>query len=728
VQYFSPVLTGRDLLSMYRSASLVNRAALFLLAIPCFMPGAWRLLQKGITEPIGLLSDFGLGMVVFLLAVVSPRWLRMIPMLLWAVFQAGAQELFAAMHRLPVRQDISYLVDPTFMKNSTAGLNLNCPYFAAFILLSAVLASVFPVTRPGSGCLRKCLAVTVALLVFQGFLSRHHDSTGIAARYNPLHWFIADSVAATFHPAAKPLPAADLPPGLREIDLRGKPLLLQEGAARNVLIVILEGVTGLYHPEIREAMAVPPGSFEMKGLAENTAEGMLIPDFITHSHQTIRGLYSILCGDFSKLSFETPKAFELQENLPRARECLPAQMAGNGWETHFLQGAGLTFMGKDLVMPNIGFQHVHGEEWFTDPDRSSFIWGVDDHDFFRGARKYVDDLRAADRPWMLTLLTVGTHQPYAAPDELAAAYPSRKLATIAILDEAVAEFIRGLRQDGVLEDTLVIITSDESHGAELAEWVSSWGIGIVLAPEQERLPRLKAGTFGLVDITASILDYLDLAMPPSIIGRSFFRDYAEPREMVAYTAGKLRWHTAGNLRYECTRSGDCRAGPSPSLIGFPPADLTPVKGSRAGELFAMAAALDHRLTGGNRSQQLRFANGEIRRLPEKIVNEWTDNLAGAQYLDFPENSNVHVSIRVRALQTPETGVRLHLSLRQYERLVQDIAVPQFPVLHAGEEGKVEFHFSNPASRQAFSFHLVGEGKNGEIRLEEFNVTVNTVGS
>lgn len=706
---------------------MANRLSLILLAVPCFMPGAWRLLQKGVTEPIGLLSDFGLGLLVFLLAVVAPRWLRMIPVLLWALFQAGAQELFAAMHRLPARHDIPYLFDPTFMKNSTAGLNLNCPYFTAFILLSAVLASVFPVARPGSGYLRKGLAVAISLLVLQGFLSRHHNNTGIAARFNPLHWFIADSVAATFQPAAKSVPAADLPPGLREIDLRGKPLLPQKGAARNVLIVTLEGIPGLYYPAIREAMAVPPGSFEMKGLAENTADGMLIPDFITHSHQTIRGLYSILCGDFSKLSFETPKAFELQENQPRARECLPALLAGNGWDTHFLQGAGLTFMGKDLVMPNIGFQHVHGEEWFTDPKRSSFIWGVDDPDFFRGARKYIAELQTANRPWMLTLLTVGTHQPYAAPDELAAGYPSRKLATVAILDEAVAEFIKGLRQDGVLKDTLVIITSDESHGAELAEWVSSWGIGIILAPEQKQLPRLKQGTFGLVDITASTLDYLGLSIPPSIIGRSFFRDYGEPREMVAYTAGKLRWHTADNLRYECTRNGDCRVGPSPSLIGFPAADLTQDKGNQAAKLFALAAALDHKLTSRNRSQQLRFANGEIRRLPEKIVNEWTDNLAGAQYLDFPENSNVHVSIRIRALQAPETGIRLQLSLRQYEKLVSDIPFPQFPVLHAGEEGKVEFNFSNPESRQAFSFHLVGEGKNGEIRLEEFNVTVNKTG-
>ena len=89
----------------------------------------------------------------------------------------------------------------------------------------------------------------------------------------------------------------------------------------------------------------------------------------------------------------------------------------------------------------------------------------------------------------------------------------------------------------------IILTSDESHGAPIADWVSSWGIGIVMAPEQDRLPRLKRGTFGLVDINASVLDYLGLAVPPTVIGRSLFRDYSEPREMVDR---KTR------LRHRCT--------------------------------------------------------------------------------------------------------------------------------------------------------------------------------
>jgi hypothetical protein len=703
---------------------LKNRLSLILLAVPSFLPLTWRLLHHGLAEPAGLLSDSALGLAVYLFAVSSPRLLRLPLVLFWALFQAGSQELLAAMQRLPSWQDMHYLTDPTFVENSAAGMHLSYPILVAALLLSAVLSSLVKVQRPGGLALSAGIVAIALFLSGQIFLNRRLPDESIAARYNPLHWFITDAAATSFQPEQGDPPISALPASLRQLDFSGTPLLQKGGKAKNVLIVTLEGIPGLYYPEIRAAMNVPSSAYDMKGLVANTPDATLVPDFIDHSHQTIRGLYSMLCGDFSKLSYEMPKAFELQTNQSRAKDCLPAQMAKNGWDTHYLQGAGLSFMGKDQVMPNIGFQEVHGNEWFTEPDPYPFMWGKTDPVFFRGARKYIANLQAKNHPWMLTLLTVGTHQPYAAPDNIVAQYPNRMVATVALLDGAVAEFLKGLREDGVLEDTLVIITSDESHGDDVAEWVSSWGIMVILAPEKKELPRIKKGTYGMVDVTASILDYFALKPPASVIGRSFFRDYSEPRVMVSYTNSKLRWHTTDNIRYECTKNGDCSVVKAPSLIGFPPSRARLDSENHTRELFALAATLDHKLASHEQSQVLRFAKGEIRRLPEKITSEWTDNLIGAQYLDFPEKSKIHVSIRIKALQTPKEGVQLKLTMRQFENLLDSIPYPPFPLLHAGEEGKIEFDIDNPMARQSFSFHLIGEGKDAEIKMEEFNVIIN----
>ncbi len=685
----------------------------------------WRLFHQGFSESIGLMSDGVSGLILFLIALLFPHWLRMVLVLFWVLFQTGAWELFGAMQRFPAWQDMQYLADPSFMEKSTAGFHLTFPYFTGSLFASLAIACFFPVRRPGRGFWLKGLVLAICLLAVQGYLSGRYDNQSLAARYNPLHWFIKDAASLPFQTAPVVLSESDLPIGLRELNLRGTPLLAEKGAAKNVLIVVLEGLPGLYHPEIRQEMGVSSNEILMNKMAASTPDAMLIPDFVCHSHQTIRGLYAILCGDFSKLSYDMPKAFEIIQNPSRAQDCLPAQMAKHGWTTHYLQAANLMFMGKDRVMPAIGFQHVHGVEWFTEPNPYECPWGAIDPIFFRGARKYISQLQTGNQPWMLTLLTVGTHQPFAAPDNTVIKYGTRKDATVAILDQAMADFMDGLRQDGVLKDTLVVIVSDESHGSNMAEWMCSWDLGMVIAPEHAQLPHIKQGTFGLVDVTASVMDYLGLEIPKSLIGRSFFRDYTEPREMVAYTAGKLRWHTAGGMRYECAKDGSCRKGKANSILGDPPEELKQAPREEGARLWALAAVLDHKLASHENIQTLHFANGEIRKLPEKLVSEseWSENLSGAQYLDFPAGSKVHVSIRVKAVKAPENGIQLKLFIRQYEILTTDIPFPEFPVLHAGEEGGIEFDFENPKDRKSFSFHLVGEGKNASVQMQKFDVTI-----
>lgn len=700
----------------------------FLSAVAFLLPAAWRLLESGATQPLGLISDLAVGLLAWLLFLLLPRSARVVLVVLWAFFQVAAIELHAAMQRFPTWQDVPYLFDPDLVRNTTAGFNLLSPVKVGAMLVATLLCILLTAPRPERRHLRYGLLAGVALLAVHILLIPQVADTGVAARYNPLHWFAGDALAAVLRPAPPHLTEADLPEGLRRADLGGTPLL-DKRRARNVLIVVLEGIPGLYYPEIRQAMGVDAESLVMQGLVANTERAMLIPDFVAHSHQTIRGLYALLCGDFSKLSQKTPKAFELTPGSQWAENCLPAQLARNGWSTHYLQGAGLTFMGKDRVMPIVGFQNAHGSEWFTDPDPYPFEWGASDPAFFAGARRYIAGLQAAGNPWMLTLLTVGTHQPYAdASADVAALYPSRRDAAVAMLDQAVAGFLKGIADDGVPRDTLIILTSDESHGAEIADWVSSWGIGIVMVPEQDRLPRLKPGTFGLVDISASVLDYLGLAVPPTVIGRSLFRDYSEPREMVSSTSGKLRWHTRDNRRYECSSdSSRCRVGTADSLIGFPPVPLELDAEESVPLFYARAALLDDRLLADDKPRLMRFADGEIRRLPERVVNEWSDNLVGAQYLDFPERSKTHVSVRIKAVEAGDEGIQLKLNLRQYEYLVTDIDYPPFPLLRSGDVATIAFDFTNPKARQAFSFHLFGEGKDAAVKIEEFNVTVDRRG-
>lgn len=666
-----------------------------------------------------------MGVALFALVWFGPRWMRAVLLIIWALFQAMSAELLAAVGRFPSWQDLQYLVDPKFVESSASGMHLAEPLYVLLLIGSTLLAIIIPLRRSGWRQTMVVILVGAGLLI-QANYSASYVNQSVAARYNPLHWFMADALFRKEFAQDGSLTVNDLPESLRTLDLSGKNLL-GDHRVKNVLIVVLEGVVGIYNPEIRTKMGVADGPFQMMKLEEATRDAMLIPDFVTHSHQTIRGLYAIHCGDMSKFSYDTPKGMELQLNPARAAECLPAQLANGGWATHYLQGAPLQFMNKDRVMPAMGFQDVHGLEWFGDRRDKNFVWGTTDPDFFEGAGRYVRQLQQQDKPWLLSLLTVATHQPFDAPEAMVKKYGDRKIAAVAQLDEAVAGFLEGLRKDGILDTTLVLVTSDESHGYVGADWYSSWGSMMVLAPGEEALPRLKEGTFGLVDIEASVLDYLGQPMPASIIGRSFFRDYATPREMVSYTSGKVRWQTTNNRLFECSVDGVCHVAENAKILAPNRAAAHRDEEQRATRIFGLASLLDHKLIEGMKSQRLQFGHGEIRELPAKIRNEWADNLVGAQYLDFPKDSNVDVDIRIRAVAAAPEGIQLKLVMRQFEHEVGGIEHPPFPLLKQGEECNIHFSFANPEARKSFSFHLVGEGANSSIQLQKFEVAVNLGG-
>ncbi|MDA8403573.1 MAG: LTA synthase family protein, partial [Desulfobacteraceae bacterium] len=140
-----------------------NRLSLFFLSIPCFTPMIWRLFHQGFFEPIGLLSDGVSGLILFLTALLFPHWLRIILLAAWALFQAGAWELFGAMQRFPAWQDMHYLADPSFVEKSTAGFHLIYPWLTVSLFAAIALACFSPAKRPGRKFWFKGIALAACL-------------------------------------------------------------------------------------------------------------------------------------------------------------------------------------------------------------------------------------------------------------------------------------------------------------------------------------------------------------------------------------------------------------------------------------------------------------------------------------------------------------------------------------------------------------------------------------
>lgn len=678
------------------------------------------------SNPLGYLSDLGIASLLIVILHRRPWWFALPVLLVWGFVTLATAELVSAVGRLPNASDLQYLIDPQFLENST-GNGFTQPWLAATLFFGLVIWLITQWMAPPSPAPRLPRSVWAAplLLLIAHWGAQHlYPSDEDPWRlFNLPHQLLSASVGDVQACAEEWLEGdvVDVPPqmaGLTQLDLGGQKLLAAPGRARNVLIIALEGIPGAYVGVNREALHSSYQKNLMPNLSRWAEHGMNTPDYVLHSHQTIRGLYAMLCGDYDKLDNGTPKGVEMLTQNRRNQACLPAQLHKNGFATHYLQGAGLRFMAKDKIMPHIGFDATHGLEWFTNSNYLEFPWGKDDKAFFEGALDYVGQLKKQKKPWMLTLLTVGIHQPYSAPEDYMERYDTPKQAAVGYLDDALGQFLSGLERQGILKDTLVVITSDESHGIDGVRLASSWGFNLMLAPEQDQLPRVKSGVYGHVDLSASILDYFAVPVPSTLSGRSLFRDYETGREIMSFTNDKLRYHDGQGTLTECDFQQRCRYYASAGFIAERATFTGQYGGKRARQIAARATALDRSLLRTPLNQHYQFGSPAMIPLKAQIKDDWADNLIGAQYLEMPKGSHTRVRLTVRSVD-PQQNAYILLKAKELEQDVP-LGLPAEMIVTADQPLEMDFSFDNPQPRKAFSFHLLGYGL-GAVEVSDFSV-------
>ena len=284
----------------------------------------------------------------------------------------------------------------------------------------------------------------------------------------------------------------------------------------NVLLLVLEGVPGTYLTPTQEATGVDC-SVKMEKLSRIAEESLLFPNAVAPNQQTVRGLYTLLTGDYPHLDMSTPKAYEYLDLEPDRRpRGLPKALRARGYTTLFLEAAHLGYMAKGRIMEALGFDRVLGADYF-DHSYARSGWGPDDRAFFEGALKLLEKVDDESAPWFLTLLNVGSHHPYVLPEGFGYKFRSRKLAAVEYLDRSVGWFYESAKSRGHLENTLLIIVSDESHGVVGEPFGEYWPVLMVQGPGIE--PGLRRYRVGQIDVAWTVLSYLGLADGSGMIPR-----------------------------------------------------------------------------------------------------------------------------------------------------------------------------------------------------------------
>jgi phosphoglycerol transferase MdoB-like AlkP superfamily enzyme len=228
---------------------------------------------------------------------------------------------------------------------------------------------------------------------------------------------------------------------------------------------------------------------------------------------------------------------------------LPAMLAERGYNTFSAVGAMPHFWNMNQLHPRYGFQHSYYEDSFQINER--IISWISDREFWGQMQPILQRER---EPYMAFMLSSSSHHPYTIPEQyrtlqlgdLEGTLVGDYLHAIHYSDQQLGAFVDGLRENGILDRSLLVIYGDHQGflggQAELpgllgfSEWNEYHHFKVVKrTPVLVRLPGGAAagvytGTSSHLDVAPTVLSLLGVDDRSTVM---LGRDLTRPGEALA---------------------------------------------------------------------------------------------------------------------------------------------------------------------------------------------------
>lgn len=317
---------------------------------------------------------------------------------------------------------------------------------------------------------------------------------------------------------AIPLAREIVAPGARFVSPR-YPLVHAEeprppylGRQPNVLVLFLEALDRRFTGRTIAGRRVTPF------LDSIMADSVTFEDFFANGAQTFHGLFASLCSALPRQGTAATKARYANDYL-----CLPTLLTRGGYRTRMVigQNRDRSHSRLGLFMARNGLEELVDESGFPRSAPRMGL-GVADGALLDRVRVEIDALRAGGRPYFLAALTTGTHHPFTVPTthpDVAAlrAEPDRYVPALRYLDLELERFFAGLRRDGALRDTVVLLLGDHGRHERVGRTDIENEAGHFTVPLAVWLdPSLRSPATYRPRVVSGVMSQLDLA--PTILG------------------------------------------------------------------------------------------------------------------------------------------------------------------------------------------------------------------
>ena len=216
----------------------------------------------------------------------------------------------------------------------------------------------------------------------------------------------------------------------------------------NILLIVMESCGGQFtmiggHPEITP---------RLNQLAQ---EGVYFSECYANSWRTDKGMVSILSGYPAFPVTSVMKVPEKSRKMPSIAHSLRQ----TGYQNTFYYGGDINFTNMRSYVLGTGYDRLVWKADYTSDEQSTCQWGVRDDIMFS---TLLTDIRKEpnDKPWMKTLLTLSSHEPWDVPTKV---LDDEVYNAFNYLDQCIGRFIDDLRKTAAWKNTLVVILPDHGY-------------------------------------------------------------------------------------------------------------------------------------------------------------------------------------------------------------------------------------------------------------------------
>lgn len=149
---------------------------------------------------------------------------------------------------------------------------------------------------------------------------------------------------------------------------------------------------------------------------------------------------------------------------------LPKLLSAEGYRTSTFHVNDVRFWSRDRLYPALGFERYYDRPYFDDDGFNAF--GASDEQLYEVSLRELLKLSKEDRPFYAQVVTASNHHPFEMPehkkrlkldkDRFGDTQIAEYLESVAYADDALGQFIRGLKESGLWDSSIIVMYGDHA--------------------------------------------------------------------------------------------------------------------------------------------------------------------------------------------------------------------------------------------------------------------------